>query len=251
MIFFSNGSVVLDGSMDVNERNTVTYVSDCVKCGHFLKRHRQMPVKGRNVEDSSDEDDVKHKLEESDNFNLELSNSSNSFSEPNVTSFNSGKLSTSLVETCDFRFILVPEEIVYCLGMHQNFDFGFPFSLDEYYKKYVEPIPQIEIQVFVYKFYTLKGWFVRKGSKFGSDFVLYRDSPQKEHSYYTVQIVHDENQFDLMEILAVCRSARQVRKTTLFIKPPNRGHFRYGLESYLNDFNAFEPVEFSLRRWKP
>ena len=56
MTLFPNGSVLLDGKKHPEEMGTIDYLIKNVKCGHFLQRKTKLPVRGKNVEDSSDEE---------------------------------------------------------------------------------------------------------------------------------------------------------------------------------------------------
>ena len=125
-------------------------------------------------------------------------------------------------------------------------------KLKDFYNKFIAPFPALEHQTFLYKYYKSNGWVVRKGCKFGCDFLLYINGPETDHSIYTVHIVMENTQFDVIEMLAACRSSKQVKKTALFVFPPGSGdEFSYGIEAYAEASSSFKPKEITLKRWKP
>lgn len=69
----------------------------------------------------------------------------------------------------------------------------------------------------VYHYFRSKGWVVRKGLSFGSDFLLYREGPPFYHALYSVLIQHSIDgkispKIDWFYLSALNRLSRNVRK---------------------------------------
>lgn len=141
-------------------------------------------------------------------------------------------------------FVLSPEEMLYILQLQAaNW-----MDWKEYFSLYIEKNRQLCCECFVYKFYRLKGWTVKRGCKFGAQFLLYKDSPEVEHSLFTVHIVGEGREFsEWNDLISAVRSARQVKKVSLFVKLPK--DYEYSCAKY-QDLEGFELQEILLKRWK-
>ncbi|MHA1303209.1 MAG: tRNA-intron lyase [Candidatus Heimdallarchaeaceae archaeon] len=64
----------------------------------------------------------------------------------------------------------------------------------------------------VYRHLRDKGYVVKPGLKFGTDFAVYRKGPGLEHSPYLVQIIEHEGVINPIELVRAGRLATTVRK---------------------------------------
>ena len=218
MIILPNGTIVLDGN-DV-DKLTIESLCNEVKCGRFIRRKPQKPARGVQVEESSDEERSDSVVKDEIVGEEELDNGN------------------------DLRYTLTPEEVVYCLNRFPKLELKFEWK--EYFSKFIQPHQLMQHRTFVYRYYKESGWIIRSGCKFGCDFLLYRKGPELDHSMYTVQIVTKQNNFDVLETLAACRTSKQVKKTALFVLIQSD---LYSVECY--EQFSFKPAEFTLSRWKP
>lgn len=73
----------------------------------------------------------------------------------------------------------------------------------------------------VYHYFRSRGWIVRSGDNFGTNFILYREGPSLDHAQYAVKILHDSNitgdylQWD--SILTYHRVAQSAGKELLIV----------------------------------
>lgn len=63
-------------------------------------------------------------------------------------------------------------------------------------------------------YFENQGFIVKDGLKYGCDYVLYTDSPDKVHSKYTVLLDRNQNVLNLM---AVQRVTHAIRKSLIFV----------------------------------
>jgi len=73
-------------------------------------------------------------------------------------------------------------------------------------------IPRFSELYVVYKDLRDKGYIVRSGLKYGSDFVVYEKGPGLEHAPYLVHVVRAYDQIDPLEIVREGRLGHSVRK---------------------------------------
>ena len=225
MIILHNGTIILDGAC-VKESDTVRFLSGKARCGRFMKRKPRQQIKGLNVEDSSDEERVNPKEAV---IGVQLA------SEEELE-----------IET-DLRYILTAEEAVYCLYRYPTEMTELNIDWKNHFGIFIQPFQSLIHRAFVYKYYKNLGWTVRNGCKFGCDFLLYKRSPETDHSVYTVQVVDKDWNFDCLEVLAACRTSKQVKKTALYIVTPE--NVSGSIDEYIDD--SWRPTEFTLARWKP
>ncbi len=83
----------------------------------------------------------------------------------------------------------------------------------EYLKEYaLSVIPRFSELYLVYRDLRNKGYIVRSGLKYGSDFVVYEKGPGLEHAPYLVHVVKAYDQIDPLEIVRAGRLGHSVRK---------------------------------------
>ncbi len=86
----------------------------------------------------------------------------------------------------------------------------------------------------VYKYLRDKGYVVKPGLKFGTDFAVYTKGPGLEHSPYLIQIMEHEGKIDPIELVRAGRLATTVRKNFI-IATKMKGTLRFFL------FDRFKP----------
>ncbi|KAJ2807679.1 tRNA splicing endonuclease subunit sen2 [Coemansia guatemalensis] len=116
-----------------------------------------------------------------------------------------------------------------------------------------------ELKYAAYYYYRAKGWVVRSGLKFGSDFLLYgKGGPVRSHSQYSVVVRRLEQQqsseaVDLADswqyMFGLSRVCTQVRKSLIvcYVSPP-------AFENSDNmppDLEQFEIQEYLFKRFNP
>jgi len=85
-------------------------------------------------------------------------------------------------------------------------------EFEQYAKKYYDNFSQ---KYRVYTFLRGKGYVVRPGMKFGSDFVIYEKGPGIDHSKWVVHVEKDEKELKAIEIVRAGRLAASVKKRYL------------------------------------
>ncbi|KAI8897236.1 tRNA intron endonuclease [Globomyces pollinis-pini] len=121
----------------------------------------------------------------------------------------------------DEQYILKPEEAFFlsyalnCLDVYQDgkmLSFAQQWS---YYRNLSREVPKQEFAVryAVYHYYRSKGWVVRSGILFGTDYVLYKKGPEYRHSDYAVFIVTKD--IPLKSIIGKSRCCLQSKKNLL------------------------------------
>ncbi|TDH66690.1 hypothetical protein CCR75_001582 [Bremia lactucae] len=61
-----------------------------------------------------------------------------------------------------------------------------------------------------------KGYIVTFGSKFGADFLIYKDSPKHAHAVALIVVKGFEEEFARVDIVSFCRIAKMVKKQLVF-----------------------------------
>ncbi|KAE8915520.1 hypothetical protein PF005_g8821 [Phytophthora fragariae] len=61
-----------------------------------------------------------------------------------------------------------------------------------------------------------RGYVVTFGSKFGADFLIYKDNPKHAHAVALVVVKDYEEEFARVDIVSFCRVAKMVKKQLLF-----------------------------------
>ncbi|KAJ2611280.1 tRNA splicing endonuclease subunit sen2 [Coemansia sp. RSA 1365] len=116
-----------------------------------------------------------------------------------------------------------------------------------------------DLKYAAYYYYRAKGWVVRSGLKFGSDFLLYgKGGPARSHSQYSVVVRKLEQQqledsTDLTDswqyMFGLSRVCTQVRKSLIicYVNPPDLKH----QDNTLPDLCQFEIQEYLFKRFNP
>ncbi|KAJ2079922.1 tRNA splicing endonuclease subunit sen2 [Coemansia sp. RSA 988] len=116
-----------------------------------------------------------------------------------------------------------------------------------------------ELKYAAYYYYRAKGWVVRSGLKFGSDFLLYgKGGPARSHSQYSVIVRRPEQQKlnDTMDLedswqymFALSRVCTQVRKSLIvcYVNPPESNH----QANILPALEQYEIQEYLFKRFNP
>ncbi|MCC6009871.1 MAG: tRNA-intron lyase [Desulfurococcales archaeon] len=89
---------------------------------------------------------------------------------------------------------------------------GKKLSVEELRKISLERIPDFQELYDVYRDFRKKGFIVRSGMKFGSDFSLYKTAPGIEHAPYLVGVFKKDSEIDPVELIRAGRLSHSVRK---------------------------------------
>uniref|UniRef100_A0A7J3ZL69 tRNA-intron lyase n=1 Tax=Fervidicoccus fontis TaxID=683846 RepID=A0A7J3ZL69_9CREN len=87
-----------------------------------------------------------------------------------------------------------------------------PLSFEELVKHAEERIPEFKMLYEVYKDLREKGYVVRSGLKFGSDYSLYKEGPGIDHAPFLVHVFKSDAIIDPIEIVRAGRLSHSVRK---------------------------------------
>ncbi|KAJ2910579.1 tRNA splicing endonuclease subunit sen2 [Coemansia aciculifera] len=73
---------------------------------------------------------------------------------------------------------------------------GIEYSYAELWKLFcsIDRSSDFALKYAAYYYYRSKGWVVRSGLKFGSDFLLYKKGPAQSHAQYSVLVRRDDSQ---------------------------------------------------------
>ncbi len=88
-----------------------------------------------------------------------------------------------------------------------------PLGKDKFSKWAAQRLPRFNILYPVYKNLRDRGFVVRSGLKYGSDFTVYRHGPGIDHSPYIVHCHESNHVIDPVEIVKAGRLSHSVRKT--------------------------------------
>ncbi|CAI5737561.1 unnamed protein product [Peronospora farinosa] len=72
------------------------------------------------------------------------------------------------------------------------------------------------IRLRVYRDLWERGYVVTFGSKFGADFLIYKDNPERAHAEAIIIVKDYEEEFARVDIVSFCRLAKMVKKQFLF-----------------------------------
>jgi len=97
----------------------------------------------------------------------------------------------------------------------------------EHLKKLVESSEELRLLYTVYKDLRDRGFVVRSGLKFGSDFTVYRLGPGLEHAPYVLHVYRGSERIDPIEIVRAGRLSHSVRKTFILAFPSRDGRVTY------------------------
>ena len=96
-------------------------------------------------------------------------------------------------------------------------------------EKYAEKVvPSFRERYIVYRDLRDRGYIVRSGMKFGTDFAVYEIGPGYEHAPYVVKVVKRDEVLDSVEIVMMGRLSHSVRKrSVLAVVDVERGVVNY------------------------
>ncbi|KAJ2887156.1 tRNA splicing endonuclease subunit sen2 [Coemansia aciculifera] len=120
-----------------------------------------------------------------------------------------------------------------------------------------------------YYYYRSKGWVVRSGLKFGSDFLLYAKGPAHSHAQYSVLVRHSSQELPVTDntseeeeqqpqaieswqfMLSLSRVTSQVRKTLVlcYIDPPAATDNQSAHDLSPSDLTQYQVREFVVQRF--
>ncbi|KAE9033037.1 hypothetical protein PR003_g9133 [Phytophthora rubi] len=76
--------------------------------------------------------------------------------------------------------------------------------------------PRRHAQLRVFRDLWERGYVVTFGSKFGADFLIYKDNPKHAHAVSLVVVKDYEEEFARVDVVSFCRVAKMVKKQLLF-----------------------------------
>jgi tRNA-intron endonuclease len=85
----------------------------------------------------------------------------------------------------------------------------------------------------VYRDLRDRGFIVRSGLKYGSDFTVYRLGPGLEHAPYILHVYRGFERLDPTEIVRAGRLSHSVRKTFILAFPSRDGRVTYLMFNWL------------------
>ena len=133
----------------------------------------------------------------------------------------------------DRPLVLSPFETLYLeeYGIIRVFDEKDKLTVKKLIKHFSEIYEDFERKYTVYKFLRNKGYVVRPGMKFGSDFIIYEQGPGFDHSQWVVHVEKDDIKLHAINIVRAGRLAASVKKRYLIstITPDNEIVF-YGFD---------------------
>jgi tRNA-splicing endonuclease subunit Sen2 len=122
----------------------------------------------------------------------------------------------------------------WCGEGHLQFEFsllwqGVVFTLKELHQLIRENYGEVEYrQTLVYSDLRARGWAVQSGLNYGTDFLLYRTSPETEHAPYAVVVRPDPcPEFVWREAIALNRVAATAKKQLVVAFVSQNGGTRY------------------------
>ncbi|KAJ2784325.1 tRNA splicing endonuclease subunit sen2 [Coemansia javaensis] len=124
------------------------------------------------------------------------------------------------------------------------------------------PPGALALRYAAYYYYRARGWVVRSGVKFGSDFLLYRQGgPARAHSQYSVVVRHAEAEGESrlcaswQYAAALSRLCTQARKSLIvcYVSPPPPAAEPDGSSNCAGppDLRQYEIQEFLVERFNP
>ncbi|KAH7647142.1 tRNA intron endonuclease [Cryptosporidium bovis] len=104
----------------------------------------------------------------------------------------------------------------------------------------------INIYKVVYEDLTLNhGYFIKQGSKYGCDFLVYEEDPSKCHSFAMIQVLgnNDSNnsKLDMQELILWIRVANKVNKMLIVAIVLNNNEVKYiHIDNYTNNLKVIK-----------
>jgi len=97
----------------------------------------------------------------------------------------------------------------------------------------VESVEELRLLYTVYRDLRDRGFIVRSGLKYGSDFTVYRLGPGLEHAPYILHVYRGFERLDPTEIVRAGRLSHSVRKTFILAFPSRDGRVTYLMFNWL------------------
>lgn len=98
-------------------------------------------------------------------------------------------------------------------------------TLEEYF---INLMPKFKRKYLVFKDLRQRGYIVRSGMKFGTDFTVYELGPGLEHAPYVVTVASASDRLKAVDIVGLGRLSHSVRKrSVLAIADEERGSVNY------------------------
>ncbi|XP_067135995.1 tRNA-splicing endonuclease subunit Sen2 [Centruroides vittatus] len=165
--------------------------------------------------------------------------------------------SLSSKNQCEILYLMFEEAffLSYGLGCLIVKESNKELSISEMWKKFcwLALDGRFPCKYVAYHYFRSKGWIVKSGLKYGTDFVLYKDGPAFYHSTYCVvvrEVSSDFNEQSLtwLELLSLNRVNEHVAKDTLLCYVMKNKDTDLLDPSCIPTFNVQEVL---LRRWIP
>lgn len=142
----------------------------------------------------------------------------------------------------------------YALGCLLVVSDGAELNLDQMWATYVISRPRFPLLYAAYHHFRAKGWVVRPGAHFGTDFLLYKNGPPFYHAAYSVKVVASEGELTWQELAGLNRvtecASKELILATVSGLPSEEEHFEQLVLSpeSLKDMKVKEVL---VRRWVP
>ncbi|KAJ2305582.1 tRNA splicing endonuclease subunit sen2 [Coemansia sp. RSA 2706] len=114
--------------------------------------------------------------------------------------------------------------------------------------------PDFALKYAAYFYYRAKGWAVRSGIKFGTDFLLYAKGPAHSHSKYAVMVRRRDSEAESWQFMfAQSRVCSQVRKALVvcYVDPPAPGNETCEQANAVPDLTEYQIHEYLIERFNP
>ncbi|MFO7835639.1 MAG: tRNA-intron lyase [Candidatus Thorarchaeota archaeon] len=91
----------------------------------------------------------------------------------------------------------------------------------------LEKTPDFKVRYRVYSELRKRGYVVRPGLKFGTDFAVYEEGPGEDHAPFMVHVIPQKKGVDPLDIVRASRLATSVRKKFIIATVEDRGDIGY------------------------
>ena len=111
--------------------------------------------------------------------------------------------------------------------------------------------PDFVTRYAAYHHFRSKGWVVRPGTKFGADFLLYKEGPAYYHASYSVVVQTDDHRLSWPDLSGLNRVTETAAKEVLLAHVVRKGGEEGEAVLADNWMRLFEVKEALVRRWVP
>lgn len=132
-----------------------------------------------------------------------------------------------------------------CLLVTKEGDKG-PLTIDQLWKYFCDLNDDFPHRYAVYHHFRSKNWVVKDGTKYGNDFLLYKDGPPFYHATYSVRI-QTVTPLSWNELAALNRVSESAAKELLIVQVVESSA-RASIDDYLHETNV---TELLVKRWAP